>query len=174
MTIRSTIHINGRTTSLNLYATLQETRDHLLLKLAATLFFFDQDPTIETGATHPALQGQDYWPDVMATDAGGQITLWIECGKTTLHKLEKISRRFRNARIIVLTPEPHQARQQAEGIAADNLRGIEIWSFGQGEFERWRQAASEKNDIIGEAKASSLNLVINNALYVTDLERVAI
>ncbi|HVO33575.1 MAG TPA: YaeQ family protein [Elusimicrobiota bacterium] len=171
MIVRSVLHINGQTKAQNLYAALQETFDHLLLKLAASLFYFDLQPSIESGATHAALQGQEYWPDVMSTDEAGQVRLWVECGKTTLHKLAKVSKRYRDARIVVLTAEPHQARQQAEGIIAEGLSGIEVWSFAEGEFDRWRRLAGEKNEIIGEATPTSLNLVLNDEAYVTDLQR---
>jgi uncharacterized protein YaeQ len=174
VTLRASIHLNGRSAALTLFPVLQETTEHLLLKIAAFLFFFEKNPTIETAATHIALQGQDYWPDLLAADLTGGVTLWVECGKTTLHKLSKVSRRFRDARVIVLTTHPRQGRQQAEEVAREGLRGIEVWSFAEGEFQRWAAAAGEQNDIIGEASETSLNLVINSELYLTDLERIAV
>lgn len=170
MKIRSSLHINNRDKTLNLFATLQETPDHLVLKLATSLFFFDWNPTIETGATHAALCDQEYYPDLMANDEGGAVTLWIECGKTTIHKLEKVSKRFRNARVIVLTPQPLQGQQQAEAIKEEGLR-VEVWTFDYGEFERWRQCVQDRNDVIGEANETSLNLVINEQVFFTELKR---
>src|SRR5690242_6952847 len=108
MKLRASVHLNNQSSSIQIYAGIQETWDHLALKLAASLFFFDSNPTIEMGATHPALQGQDYYPDLLVVDWTNQPTLWVECGKTTLHKLEKVSKRFRQARVIVLTAAPHQ------------------------------------------------------------------
>lgn len=172
MKIRSSIHLNGDSANLNLFPTIQETVEHLVLKLAGSLFFFGWRPTIETGATHPALQSQEYYPDLMATDEGGQITLWIECGKTTSHKLEKASKRFRQARILVLTPQPLQGEQQAKMVKEENLR-VEVWSFDRGEYDRWLQLVRDRNDIIGESTESTLNLVINAQPYMTQLIRLA-
>jgi uncharacterized protein YaeQ len=170
--LRSSIHLNGRSTNLNLFSTLQETADHLVLKLAASLFFFDKNPTIETGATNPALENQDYWPDLMTVDLTNQVTLWIECGKTTLHKLEKVSKRFRQARVLVFTAYPRQAHQQAEDIQEEELRGIEVWSFADGEYDRWKNLVAENNDIIGEASETALNLIINEQPFMTELQRI--
>lgn len=171
MKIRSSIFLNDESFNLNLFATLQETPDHLKLKLAAVLFFARHHPTIETGATNPALASQEYYPDLMATDEGGRVTLWIECGKTTLHKLEKVSKRFRDARVLVLTAQPHQGEQQAQMVKEEGLR-VEVWTFQPGEYDRWSQIVQERNDIIGEATETSLNLVLNEHAYMTDLKRL--
>jgi uncharacterized protein YaeQ len=170
--IRSSIHLDGESFELSVFSTLQETLDHLVLKLAASIFFHALHPTIETGATHHALSGQDFWPDLMAADLTGQVTLWIECGKTTLHKLEKVSKRFRQSRLVVLTAEPHQGQQQAEEVQAEGLKGIEVWSFDYGEFARWKGLTTERNDIIGEATENSMNLVINNEPFMTELKKI--
>lgn len=172
MKIRSSIHLDGESFSLNLFSTLQETWDHLLLKLAAAVFFHADHPTIETGPTHPALSGQDFWPDLMTVDLTGQVTLWIECGKTTLHKLEKVSKRFRQARVIVLTGDPQQAKHQAEEVETEGLKGIQVWTFDYGEFSRWKSLAGERNDIIGEAGEATMNLVINDQPFMTELKKI--
>ncbi|MFA5975291.1 MAG: YaeQ family protein [Elusimicrobiota bacterium] len=171
MKLRATLHLNDQPANLTIFTGLQETWEHLVLKLAASLFFFESHPTIEMGATHPALQGQEYYPDLFNADLTNQPTLWVECGKTTLHKLEKISKRFRQARVIVLTPFPHQARQQAEGIEEEGLR-VSVWSFADGEFERWKNLVQEKNEIIGEASETALNLVINEQSFMTELQKI--
>jgi uncharacterized protein YaeQ len=171
MTVRARIHLNGRDATVTLYQGLQESADHLFLKLAAALFFFDRQASVQMGATDPALQGQEYFPDFMATDVAGAVTLWIECGKTTVHKLQKVSKRFRDARILVLTAQPQQALQQAQDAASEGLRNVEAWSFPRGAFGQWMRLAGEQNDIIGEANETSLNVVINGGSFVVDLER---
>jgi uncharacterized protein YaeQ len=171
MTVRARLHLNGREATLTLYQGLQESVEHLFLKLAAYVFFFDRNVAFQTGATEPVLQGQEYFPDFMATDLTGAVALWIECGKTTVHKLQKVSRRFRDARVIVLTAQPQQALQQAQDAVSEGLRNVEAWSFPRGTFARWARVAGEQNDIIGEANETSLNLVINGESFVVDLER---
>src|SRR5689334_8153875 len=106
------------TRSLQLHPILQETDDHLRLKLAACVLFHRVEPlVISSPQQHDALAGQDFAPDLMTVDDTHQVTLWIECGKTTLHKLDKSAKRFRAARMVMLMARPHEARQMAESVA---------------------------------------------------------
>jgi uncharacterized protein YaeQ len=172
MKIRSAIHLGGQSVNLILFPKVQETDDHLALKLAAYLLFFPEHPTPEASTQHPALQGQDFEPDLLAVDESGGVKLWIECGKTTLHKLTKVTRRFRDARVVMVIAEPHEARQMAEEVEDEGVQNVEILSFADGEFSRWRELVLERNDIIGDSTETSLNLVINDHPYMTDLERI--
>src|SRR5438876_1924613 len=103
MKIRSTLHLDGKVFPLQLFPVLQETDDHLMLKLASFIFFHEKEPVvIASSQQHAALAGQDFAPDLMTVDLTNQVTLWIQCGKTTLHKLDKVTKRFREARIWML------------------------------------------------------------------------
>jgi hypothetical protein len=171
--IRSAIHLDGKSGSLQLFPVLQETDDHLLLKLAAAIFFHQKEPlVIHSPQQHPALEGQDFAPDLMTVDLTNQVTLWIQCGKTTLHKLDKVTKRFRDARIWMLMAAPLDAKQMAESLEGEGNKRIEVWCFRWGEFNRWKSLVREQNDIIGEANETSMNLVINNEMFMTELERV--
>jgi uncharacterized protein YaeQ len=172
MKIRSSLYINGQERTLQLFSVLNETSGHLLLKLAAAILFFDLEPIHTTSPEHPALQGQDFYPDFLKADLTGQITLWVECGKTTLHKLGKASRRHRAARVTILTALPHEGRQMAEALNAEGLERVEVWSFREGEWARWQALVQEQNDIIGEATESSMNLVVNGVAFVTELSQI--
>jgi len=173
MKIRSTLHLGEKTRALQLYPVLSETDDHLLLKLAACVFFHEKEPlVISSPQQHPALAGQDFAPDLMTVDDTNHVTFWVECAKTTLHKLDKVTKRFREARILMLMAHPHEARQMAESLAGEGNTRIEIWSFQQGEFDRCKSLVREQNDIIGEANETSMNLVINDAMFMTELSRI--
>lgn len=173
MKIRSTLHVDGKALPLQLFPVLQETDDHLLLKLAAFVFFHAQEPFVVTSPQqHSALVGQDFAPDLMTADDSGQVRLWIQCGKTTLHKLGKITNRFRDTRIWMLMSQPNEAKQMAQSLEEEGNDRIEVWTFQYGEFERWRKLVREQNDIIGEATETSMNLVINDEMFMTELQRV--
>lgn len=173
MKIRSSIHLGGRSFSLPLTPILEETDEHLCLKLAAAVFYHAWEPlVISSPQQHPALAGQDFAPDLMAADLSNRVTLWIECAKTTLHKLEKATKRFRDARIVMLMARPNEAKPMAESLENEGHSRIEVWSFPYGEFDRWKALVQEQNDIIGEATETSMNLVINNEMFMTELERV--
>jgi len=171
--IRASIHLGQKSFSLQLFPVLQETGDHLLLKLAAGIFFHDREPvTVSSPQQQSALAGQDFAPDLIAVDLTNRVTFWVECGKTTLHKLDKVTKRFRDARIVMLLAHPQEARQMAEALEGEENTRIEVWSFRQGEFDRWKALVQEQNDIIGEATETSMNLVINNEMFMTELQRV--
>ena len=134
MKIRSSIHLDEKSYALPLYPVLQETTDHLVLKLAAFVLFHEKEPAvISSPQQSPALAGQDFAPDLMTVDDTNQVTLWIECGKTTLHKLDKVTKRFRGARIVMLCAHPHEAAQMAESLEDEGNNRIEVWSFKPGE-----------------------------------------
>jgi hypothetical protein len=172
VTIRAILNLGEERTPVTLFAVLQETEEHLRLRLAAAVLFHALRPIHQIVAKHPALQGQEFMPDLMAVDVSGSLVLWVECGKTTPHKLSKVRKRFRQARMVILTATPREARHQLKEIESEELQGIEMLAFPEGEFQRWSALISDSNEIIGEATVQSMNLVVNEAIYIVDLERI--
>jgi uncharacterized protein YaeQ len=172
MKIRTTLHFDGREKQLLVYPIMQETTDHLALKLAAAILFYRHDPILSPTLQHPALREQEFIPDLLHVNDRNEVTLWMECGKTTLHKMEKTAKRYRDARLVMLTTNPIEGRQVAENLPREKWNRWEISSFQHGEFERWRQVVKEANDVMGEADEQSMNLVINEDVYVTELEKI--
>jgi len=72
----------------------------------------------------------------------------------------------------MLLAHPQEAKQMADSLAADGNDRVEVWSFQPGEFARWKSLVKEHTDIIGEATETSMNLVINNEMFMTDLTRM--
>ena len=155
-----------------LFPVLSETAEHLVLKLAATLLFSRSDPIVSPSSQHAALRDQDFVPDLMALNDAGELTLWVECGKTTPHKLSKVSKRFRQARVIVFTALPREGEQMAQTLEAESIARVQVWTFAEGEFTRWSSLVGEVNDLIGEATESSLNLVLNDQPFITELRKI--
>lgn len=172
MKIRAAMHLSGKSWNLLVYPVLNETTDHLLLKLAAATLFHASEPILSPSLTHPALREQEFVPDLMAVNDANEVTLWLECGKTTLHKLEKVAKRFRGARMVMLTAQPHEGLQMAESLPEEKWNRLEILAFAPGDFDQWRQRVTETLAIIGEADERSLNLVINNDVFIGDLQKI--
>jgi len=170
--IRANLYINEQSSKLVLFPVLSETVDHLLLKLSAALFFSGSLPIVSPTLKHSALRDQEFIPDVMALNEAGELVLWVECGKTTPHKLSKVSKRFRQARVIVLTALPHEGRQMAETLDAESIARVQVWTFQEGEFARWSALVGEANELIGEATETSLNLVLNDQPFMTELQKI--
>ena len=173
MKIRGELHLNGREFKVILVARPEEKADHLAMKLAAVAMFMSSNPIVEPSADHPALQQADFRPDVMTLNDGGEIVLWIECGEVSVNKLDKVTRRFPSARIIVIKSRARQATQLRDMLSdIRNGARIEIWTWPDGAFDQWLRAMQDKTEIFGEADEKSFNLVVNHEPYVTDLVSV--
>lgn len=172
MKLRCDLHVNGGARKLVLIPGLNEPVDHLALKLAAYLLFWDREPVVAPSAKHPALLGQEFIPDLMALDLTGALDLWIECGVTTMNKLDKTARRFSQARLVVLTPHPRQARRLREEVEGKIERAarVEILSFEDGQFAEFARALIEKTEVYGEAGGHLINAVINERPVVSELK----
>src|SRR5882724_1630401 len=172
MKIRASLYINEQSSKLVLFPVLSETVDHLLLKLSSALFFTGSAPIISPSSQHPTLRDQDFVPDVMALNEAGELILWVECGKTTPHKLSKVSKRFRQARVIVLTALPREGQQMSDTLDSESIARVQVWTFKEGEFARWSALVGEANELIGEATETSLNLVLNDQPFMTELQKI--
>lgn len=146
--------------------------DAKILRLAAFVLFWDYDPSAELSLKHPALADQEFKPDYIALDDSGRIKLWVECGRTTPNKLDKLTKRYPDARLVVLTGTEHDAKRMREVIDSKVTRGagLELWTFKKADFQQWCGAIHEDTYVLGEARERSLNLVINDVPLAVDLE----
>ena len=128
---------------------------------------------VDAGPKHPALLGQEYIPDLMALNEAGEVSLWVECGKTTINKLAKVSRRFRWARLVVLKETEREALQMREVVDAElgAKAGVEIVAWPAGTFKEWLGALADKVEVYGEAGDLSLNLTVNEHPLAVDLKK---
>ncbi|HAF96624.1 MAG: hypothetical protein A2021_08580 [Elusimicrobia bacterium GWF2_52_66] len=171
MTVRCELNINGGTRRILLVAKEEETIEHVALRLAAAILFFDQEPALEAGPRHPAVVDFGFFPDLLAADEAGAVGIWIECGNVATNKLAKVARRLRGARMVVLKESPEDGRRFREVIKKEIPKGekIEIWAWPKGEFIKWANALRESSHVYGEASGRSLNLVLNEVPFCVDL-----
>ena len=169
--IRADLHINHDNRKLVLAASETEKPEHLALRLAAFILFWDEELTNAPSSKHPALFGQPFRPDLLGTDITGSVSIWVECGNTSTHKILKVLRRWRQARVIVLKETPTQAQGFRELLQSDvpGSERVEVYSWAAGGFPKWIRCLSEKTDIVGEAGGKTLNLVVNEKVYLADL-----
>ena len=170
MKIRCDLQINGGARKLLLVSGPNETVEHLTLKLAAYLMFWDADPVVEASSSHPALQGQKFILDLMGLDDSGALNLWVECGNVTLHKIGKLLRRFPSARSVIVKPTEREAERLRADVTDQEQKGgkIEILAWPGRQFQDWMKVVYEKTEVYGEAGDRSLNLVINEVPVVAD------
>lgn len=171
MKIRCDLHVNGGHRRLVLVPQEHETLEHIALKLTAYVLFWDWEPSIELSLKHPALLGQEFKPDLVALDEAGGIRLWVECGKVALHKLDKLTRRYPSAKLVVLKASPEEGRRLREDVKdkLDRHALLEIWCWSKADFAAWSSALRPDVFVGGEALGRSLNLVINDTPLAADL-----
>ncbi len=172
MKLRCDLHLNGGSRKLLLVPGPNETPQHLALKLAAYLMFWDFEPIVEASGKHPALLQQEFIPDLMGLDEAGAVRLWVECGNVTLHKIGKLLRRFPAARLVVLKATEREALRLRASLSESLEKGskIEILAWPGKQFEQWLGIVWEKTEVYGEAGDRNLNLVINEVLVVADFK----
>ena len=150
-----------------------ETGEHMALKLAAYLLFWDMEAQAEISPSHPALADYDFLPDVLALDEGGAIGLWVECGKITKHKADKLLKRLPRSRLVILA-ENEQTAQRIRRDLEDKFEKaarFEVLAWPGGSFREWLGALGEKTEVFGDAGGLSFNLVVNEHPLSVELRR---
>ncbi|OGR84660.1 MAG: hypothetical protein A2901_07470 [Elusimicrobia bacterium RIFCSPLOWO2_01_FULL_54_10] len=175
MQIRCHIQLGQTAKKLVLVSQETETLDHMALKLAAFIYFFDQNPQVAISGNHPAVADQEFRPDLIALDEAGATKLWVECGNVATHKLDKLIRRNRNARLAVFKGSVREGKNQREAFEKNdvpNSERVEIFVFPESEFEAWKGAMSEAVEIYGEPSGMGFNLVANGVAFGFDFIKV--
>lgn len=170
--IRAEMSVNGGERKLVLACIENETPEHLALKLAAYLSFWDEDLVLDARHNHPSLEGQDFYPDILGTDAAGTVTRWVECGNTAMHKLGKVVRRWPEAQVALFKENEAKAaflRGELERQLPDHQERLTIYCWPGRSFRDWLALLSDKVHVFGEAGGTAFNLVVNEKIYTTDL-----
>ena len=173
MKVRCDLHDNGGSRKLLLVAKPEEPGEHLAHKLAAAVLFWDQDPIVDASKKTPALAQFEFLPDLIALDDAGDAKLWVECGSTTMNKLNKLIRRLPYSRLVVMKETPREAKRLRDEISAqlDKPERVEILSWPDGVFEEWTRNVGEKTEIYGEGGGLMLNLVLNGHPMVVEFSK---
>lgn len=170
MTLRCDLNINGGSRRVIIVGNDEETHDHLALRLAAAILFFDGEP-VEPGPNDPALADIGFVPDLMVPDGIGGIKVWVECGNVAENKLTKVARRIKEGRVVILKERPESGLRQREVVKKEIRNGekVDIWAWPKEDFARWNAAIKESNYVYGEASGLTLNLVLNETTFGLDL-----
>lgn len=169
--MRCELNINGKSRRVLLVAKEEETSDHVALRLAAAILFFDCEPALEVGPNDPLLADIGFTPDMMVPDGVGGISVWVECGNIANNKLTKVARRIKEGRLVALKENVEGGRRLRKVIEHEIRNGekIEVWAWPKEEFARWLAAMRESNYVYGEASGQSLNLVLNESAFDVQL-----
>lgn len=130
---------------------------HVLMKLLAWALFY-----------HPALGievaiGQHYKPDLVRLDETGEPVQWVDCGKITLTKLDKLTRKNRSALIDVVKPDAWTARTYAESASAKLAEPgrVRIWGFDAGFLDALAERLHDRAALVATVSGATEHLLLD-------------
>ena len=172
MKIRCDLHINGGNRKLVLVQGPNEKISRLGLKLACYMLYWDEEPIVEASSDHPALYDTDFRPGLMALDITGAVSLWVECGSTTMNKLSKLTRKFPQARIVVMKETEREAMRLRKDMKnkVEREDKVKILAWPGTQFADWMSCLQEKTEIFGEGGGLMLNFVVNEHPIVAEFK----
>ena len=172
MNIRADLSINGSVRKPFLSIGPSEPADHLAHRLASYILFWDYDPILDASTKTPALAAFEFLPDLLAVDAAGEATLWVECGTVTMHKLTKITRRMPRARLVIMKENEREACQLRKALDEqfDRPEKVEILAWPEKTYKQWAAAVSDRTEAFGEASGLMMNLVLNETMFVVEFK----
>ena len=121
-----------------------ESREHVVLKLLAYLLFYDEMLRVEVAI------GTHYKPDLVIEGDHGVPSLWIDCGRITLKKIESLAGKFRKTKIVIVKSEKNETlsfQKQAERRVGD-FENIQYVYFDRGFVARIAEGLNRSNDVV--------------------------
>ena len=169
--MRCDLNINGKNRRVMLVVKEEETPEHVALRLAAAILFFDSEPIVEVSPNDPLLADIGFTPDLMVPDGVGAIAAWVECGNIANNKLTKVARRIKEGRLVAIKESVDAGNRLRKVIEHEIRNGekVEVWAWNREDFAKWLAAVRESNYVYGEASGQSLNLVLNEAVFAVPL-----
>ena len=172
MKIRAELTFNGETRKPYLVSGPSEPDDHLAHRIAAFILFWKDEPTLDATTKTPALANFEFLPDLLAVNAAGEATVWIECGTVTMNKLTKVTRRMPQARIVIMKENERSASQLRKDLQDqfDRPERVEILAWPENTYKDWASTVGDTIEAFGESDGRSINAVVNEKMVVIDFK----
>ena len=112
-------------TKLILIKQLSELRNHIAMKLLSYLIFYTDELNVEPNTD------LHYKPDLMVAGEHSVPKIWIDCGQVALKKIEVLSTKLKNSRIIFVkeTKRELDVFKKMVGKKIDKAERIEYLAF---------------------------------------------
>lgn len=115
-----------------------------------------------------------YRPDLVDFDADGRPCLWVDCGMTSVHKLEHLVRTRRSAHVVIVKRTPRDIARYRRGADRHLVRPAAVtWlSFSHGFVDALAQALWGQHRAIAtlaEGDPCRLWLEVDGQLWETDV-----
>jgi uncharacterized protein YaeQ len=155
----------GVTQRLFLRKALGESNQHVVMKFLSYILFYHPDLLIEASAD------QHFKPDLVRFDADGDPVQWIDCGQTSLKKLDKISQKNRKTYIdIVKRGESELSSYRRQALTRLALpERVRYWTFDVGFVDRLARVLTHRHMIHATVTAGYeyLYMLIDGVSYDT-------
>jgi uncharacterized protein YaeQ len=142
---------------------------HIVLKVLAMALFHDPALQVE-----PTMDDEDrYKPDLLVRADDYRPSLWVECGACRVQKLDKVTFRHYDARVVLIKRTAREAREIMERCKGEvrRLHAIEFIGFDNDFIENVADALTGKNDIVAVISETSLQLVVGGVTYSSKIHR---
>lgn len=138
-----------------------ESGGHIALKLVAYLMFLDRRPHIDEDA------GWHFVPDLIARDDSGSITLWVDCGRVSMKKVDTIATKVRsNIDFFVFRKTQREMEQFYRDIKdkVKQIQNVKCVSFDDGFIEELGAELDRTNKVEGYLGDDTISLTVTNPL----------
>lgn len=146
-----------------------EAFQHIVLKIVAMALFHHPKLLIE-----PTMDDEDrYKPDLLVRADDYRPALWVECGQVRVQKLDKVTFRHYDARVVVIKRLEREARELLERCRGEvrRLHAIEFIGFDSGFVDRVADTLTGKNDVVAIISGSLLQVVVGGTTFETTIHR---
>jgi uncharacterized protein YaeQ len=143
---------------------------HIVMKLLAMALFHDPALLVE-----PTMDDDDrYKPDLLIRSDDFRPKLWVECGQCRVQKLDKITFRHYDAKVVMLKRTVREARDILERCRGTvrRLNAIEFIGFDAGFVERIADTLTGKNDVIAIISDSRIQVLVGGLPYESAIHRL--
>lgn len=143
---------------------------HLILKILAMALYFDRKLLVE-----PTMDDEDrYDPDLLLRSDDYRPLLWVECGQCRVQKLDKITFRYYDARVIMMKATQREAIDIAQRCKGEvrRIQAIEFVGFDPGFVDKLAETVMGRNDIIAIISGDDLQIVAGGNTLQSKVYRI--
>lgn len=143
---------------------------HLVLKILAMALYFDRKLQVE-----PSMDDEErFEPDLLLRSDDYRPLLWVECGQCRVQKLDKVTFRHYDAKVIMMKATEREARDIATRCKGEvrRIQAIEFVGFDPGFVEAVGETLTGRNDIIAIISGDDLQVVAGGTTLQTKVYRI--
>jgi uncharacterized protein YaeQ len=137
-----------------------ESMAHIALKMLGMILFHTPDLLVE-----PTMDADDrYKPDLLIRSDDFRPRLWVECGQCRVQKLDKITFRYYDAKVVMLKRTAREAREIMERCRGQvrRLEAIEFIGFDAGFVDCIGNALTGRNDVIAILSGARIQVLVGH------------